>query len=248
MSTLSPGTIYLADRRGFTQTSGLQRYCTLNFDSYYDEARQQVGGLKAFNDEMLAGLQSTATTVSSNTYVVIIPVTGALNYEDTSGRKTVVDVGEVYVSHLTAQSSYTVGNPYEGDWINYLQIHIEAPKMAATYFSQLFGIDLETQPNRLATVVPLVGNMLPFALSIGRFDGRKETIYHPQPNAQLFAFALAGAFEMQGRLLHERDALALWDAADVDLEALSNNALMLIIELPAIACCLSIHTWGLPIH
>lgn len=231
MSTLTPGTIYLADRRGFAQANGLQRYSTLNFGNYYDDARHPVGRLKAFNDEMLAGLQSTATNVDEATYIVIIPVTGALNYGDTLGSKTVVDVGEVYVSYLTAQSSYTLSNPYEVDWINYLQIHIQADTLEEDRINMLFELDLDAKPDNLATVIPTTNNILPFALSIGRFSGRKEAIYRPKSGSQLFAFALAGAFEMQGRLLHERDGLALWNAAEVDLEALSNNALILIIEL-----------------
>jgi hypothetical protein len=40
--------------------------------------------------------------------------------------------------------------------------------------------------------------------------------------------ALAGAFEAEGRLLHEKDGRAPWDApAPVEIEALSNNALLL---------------------
>jgi quercetin 2,3-dioxygenase len=36
---------------------------------------------------------------------------------------------------------------------------------------------------------------------------------------------------MEGRLLHAKDSLALWDTKAVELEALSENALVLILEL-----------------
>jgi quercetin 2,3-dioxygenase len=46
----------------------------------------------------------------------------------------------------------------------------------------------------------------------------------------LFAgFVLQGAFEAEGRLLHERGGLALWDAGEIEIEALSNNAILLLI-------------------
>ncbi len=37
---------------------------------------------------------------------------------------------------------------------------------------------------------------------------------------------------MQGRLLHQRDGLALWNLKEpVDMEALSNEAIVMLVEL-----------------
>ncbi|WP_262891527.1 pirin family protein [Adhaeribacter radiodurans] len=47
----------------------------------------------------------------------------------------------------------------------------------------------------------------------------------------LYFCAYRGAFEVQGRLLHEKDSLALWDTEEVELEALSNHIRILIMEL-----------------
>ena len=41
---------------------------------------------------------------------------------------------------------------------------------------------------------------------------------------------IAAAFEAEGRLLHERDGLALFDTNEIEMEALSNDAMMLLIE------------------
>ena len=41
---------------------------------------------------------------------------------------------------------------------------------------------------------------------------------------------IAGAFEAEGRLLYERDGLALFDTNKIEMEALSNDAMMLLIE------------------
>lgn len=53
----------------------------------------------------------------------------------------------------------------------------------------------------------------------------------PWPAARGFALVLAGAFEVAGRLLHAHDGLALWDTAAVALEALGNDAVLLVLEL-----------------
>ena len=232
MSALSPGKIFMADQRGLTQTAGLQRYSTFNFGKYYNEHKQPTGSLCVFNDETLAGLQSVETVVEQPSYIVIIPVTGALKYASAHGKKGMLDVGEIYVSKVSAQSFIKITNPYEDDWVNYLQFHIKAPLSAEADFNKVFSFDLETTPNYLTKVISATAHDLPFSVNIGRFAGREEAIYNPQAGSQVFTFALAGAFEIQGRLLHERDGLALWDTAEVDLEALSNNALMLIVETP----------------
>jgi hypothetical protein len=48
---------------------------------------------------------------------------------------------------------------------------------------------------------------------------------------QLLAFVLAGTFELESRLLHENDCLALWEVGEVELEALSNHTIVLPLEL-----------------
>jgi hypothetical protein len=40
---------------------------------------------------------------------------------------------------------------------------------------------------------------------------------------------------VQGRLLENRDALSLWDTEEIDMEALSNDAVILLIEVPPAA-------------
>ena len=42
---------------------------------------------------------------------------------------------------------------------------------------------------------------------------------------------IEGAFEVHGRLLHARDGLALWDTSIAEIEALSNDAIILLVEL-----------------
>ena len=68
---------------------------------------------------------------------------------------------------------------------------------------------------------------------IGQFDGREEAVYTlKDPKNGAFIFVIEGAFEVQNRLLESRDSLALWSVGNLELEALSNNALILLLEIP----------------
>jgi redox-sensitive bicupin YhaK (pirin superfamily) len=52
-------------------------------------------------------------------------------------------------------------------------------------------------------------------------------------------YVIEGAFEVQYRLLHARDGLALWEAERVEWEALSNDAILLVLEVPLLDGSLS---------
>ena len=47
-----------------------------------------------------------------------------------------------------------------------------------------------------------------------------------------FAFVIEGAFELEGRLLHARDGLALWNLEKIEWEALSGGAILLVLQVP----------------
>lgn len=71
-----------------------------------------------------------------------------------------------------------------------------------------------------------------FRAVIGLYEGRNEDIYTSEKiENTLFTIVLNGAFEFQNRLLENRDALLLWENEDAEFEALSENALILILEL-----------------
>jgi hypothetical protein len=73
-----------------------------------------------------------------------------------------------------------------------------------------------------------------FKSFIGKLDGRAELTYElSNPNNNAFVFVLEGAFEVQYRLLESKGGLALWNTRQVELEALSDSAIILVLEM----CC-----------
>jgi hypothetical protein len=128
-----------------------------------------------------------------------------------------------------------IKNAYENDLVNFLHIQIMADA-AALPVQDLFNFDINRFPNRLVKMNAMNGKKydapLPFVLSIGKFAGRQEGRYHlSDPQNTLYFFVIGGAFEVQQRLLQPRDGLALWNAGTIDFEALSNDAVLLVMEL-----------------
>ncbi len=70
---------------------------------------------------------------------------------------------------------------------------------------------------------------------IGRYAGRSEDSFRPRQRQNgVFVFILSGVFEVQNRLLHQRDGLSLTNiqGGKVDFEALSTDAVLLVLDIP----------------
>ena len=94
-------------------------------------------------------------------------------------------------------------------------------------FIKIQDIDFRLK-NNLNTILDNLG----FPNFIGLYDGRQEDCYTLQnSNKNIFAFVLNGAFEFENRLLETRDALILTDTLNCHFEALSENALLLLLEI-----------------
>ena len=231
MLAQTPGKIFLADQRGLLETSQFRRHCTFSFGGYADAHKGPFGRLYALNEETLAGGHSLELPVAQASYILLLPITGTLEFSTAPRPAATVGVEELRVVAVPANGSLRLTNPYETDLISFLHIWLLADEPLVSASEQLFPFALETENQLVEVVAPAAEPSYSFSVSIGRFAGRGEALYRPRPGATFFAFVLSGAFELEGRLLHERDGLALWEAEEVELEALSNHAIVLVIEL-----------------
>lgn len=215
--------IFLADQRGCSETPFLRSYHAFNFGAYRHDGREPFGNLYLLNDDTLRAGASLSLTVEEPSEVLLLPVTGGLEYASEVGRGF-LEPGQVGVLSLTGGMTYTVGNPYEKECIQVLQIARSRPVGEGQPGFTGVNFDLETKN----TLLPLTD-----AAFIGRFDGRAEGVFPVQSAAfgRLFVFVLSGVFEVVNRLLHAGDGLALHfpSGGEVDFEALSNDALLLLV-------------------
>lgn len=226
------GKIFLAEERGFNETPWFRSYNTFNFGKYYSEHKQSVGDVYVLNDDMLGGDRSLSMLVEEDSYIILLPIAGAITYNDSAKNENLLAAGQVQVAYIEKGTVFEITNPFKEETVNFLQIWIRADKkMVPSYCVSTYDVNefqnnlIKISPQRLADIV------LPFNVSIGKFAGRGETVYPTkEDNKASLLFVLAGAFETEGRLLHERDGLALWNAAEIEIEALSNNAVILLIE------------------
>lgn len=232
MLSQSEAKVFLAAERGCTQTDTFRSYHTFKFGTYEHEHKKPFGALYVLNDETLAGGQSVHLAVQEDTLVLALPLVGGIVAGSNETESQFVHAGQLQFLFLKSGSAYTIRNPFEGELVNYLQLWIRYP-LPLEHTSGVISFDIDEKKNTLITLFPAEQkNSLCLKASIGKFDGRKEAIYSLLSNDnRVMVFVVQGAFEIENRLLEARDGLALWNTAEIELEALSNEALVLFLEI-----------------
>lgn len=229
----SKGKMFLADERGLNETEWFRSWNIFNFGKYFNEHKDPFGNLYVVNDDTLDGGRSLRMIIEEHSYVILVPVAGAIAYKDNLGSQNLIAAGQIQVLDLAKDAMIEITNPFKEGLVNFLQIWIRADKVKETANSNLLTYDVNKYLDSLIKIFPenSGSSSLPFTVSIGKFSGRAETTYKlTSENSGVFAFVIEGAFELEGRLLHARDGLALWEIEEVELEALSNDAIILLIE------------------
>lgn len=226
--------IYLANRRGTIKHEGFRSFHTLNFGAYLAEGRESVSRLIAFNDEVLTSGHSTQVKVDNPTEIILLPTVGGLELIDNSQESIFVSTGESFRFIAFPESAFKIVNPYPTETMGYLQIHLK-PDLSGEVLNNLmdetplnsFSLD---EKNHLVPAFTSTAKSV--SAWVGQYDGRVEDTYViSKPENALFIYVINGAFEVQNRLLETGDALTLWNTEEVEFEALSDGAVILVMEV-----------------
>lgn len=222
--------IYLESLRGQFQVDGLRSFRTFNFEEYRAADREPVGTLDVLNDETLMPECSHALCVEEFCQIILLPMVGAIEVKEKGREPQFVSSGEVLFLLASPGKHYTITNPYPDEVINYLQIRINDGPFLSTPMSSS-GITVQFDLSEKNALLPIRGyNGSSAHLFIGQYDGRAEGIFTSgNANHSAFIFVIEGAFEVQNRLLERRDGLALRNVEEIEFEALSNGAILLVI-------------------
>ena len=228
---MNPANIFNSAKRGVKETANYTCYSTFCFNDSQNEYREPFGQLKFLNDESLSPLESGTYTHEEDTQVLLLPITGALNYCHAAHNEVLVRSEQVKVIEVKKGASYTFTNPFEKEWINYLHIGFKISASQQEPQSTLQDIQFRKMDELVSFGFTGETKDQPLG-SIGIYQGRSEGHYNLRnPNNGVFVYIIKGAFEVQGRLLEHRDGLSLWDTEEIEFEALSNNAIILLLEI-----------------
>lgn len=222
----SPAKIFLSEQRSLIGNSRYTAHCTFN------EEKEPFGNLYLFNDEVLNPGAEVEIVTAFPCYVILIPVTGELLYKDQDGCVSELDAGQVLVTRKAAGESFKVTNVYEEEAIHFLHLQAKDVGLPGTPFTSINSFGLDKFRNNLFDITQSVADNMPFRICIGQFGGREKAVFKAADlRSCVFSFVISGAFEIEDRLLHPRDGLAMWEVCQIEMKALSNDATVVVVEL-----------------
>jgi hypothetical protein len=221
--------IYLAEQRGCTQSDWHRSFHTFSFGNYYNENKKPFGAVNAFNDETLRGGHTLTLAAKDQTVLLLLPLVGAVNYNLFSGANGSIEAGEAHILSFAANTELQITNPFDSELVNFLHIWLAPQEKIQWDGVKKLQFDLSNNKDQLISLCE--GTSERPAFHIGSFNGRSEGVLRlKDSNKGIFVFVIDGAFEVQNRLMQYRDGLAVWNTNEIEFEALSNDAIILMIE------------------
>jgi len=230
----SPAQFYMAQQRSLAENKNHRLHATFNAVESSTPSIDPFGALTLLNDETLAAGKYVERTLTPGSIVMIIPIVGAAECSFNDNEQIVIP-GEAFTHHSPDGGTLTIKNPYDESLINFLYVSFSVTVISDVLQSNDFLIAKANlaERNHFHKLYESFQTGLSVQMSI--FDGRAEIIHSmANPTNGIFTFVINGAFEVQGRLMESHDGLALWETEEIEMEALSDNAIMLLIETPLI--------------
>lgn len=170
-------------------------------------------------------LEETAATdfiAKSDCTVLLMPLYGEIiinNYYES------IAAGESLAVKLAKDEVLKIKNHVLNDQTNVLLMVMNETSAHVKY------IKTEMDFNRKNTLLTVCNPDVVPAF-VGLYDGRQEDTYRlKNKGSEILGFIINGAFEFQNRLLENRDAIVLSEIETLEFEALSENALLLFLEI-----------------
>ena len=214
------------ERRIKVRSHNWQGYSLLEEENHSQD--KSPGAIQQVNDEFLFPGGECVKSIQNESLVLILPVVGNIEIQK-EGEKFEIEPGNLFVLPCHDHEFFRIVNSSEEYSANYLLIKGDFYDTQNIFFPVVFSFDLGVHPNAFS----LLWENARVKVSIGKYQGREEDIYHLKKHNHLFTYVIQGAFEVQNRLLEDRDALILRGSENVDFEALSKEGILLFIETVA---------------
>jgi quercetin 2,3-dioxygenase len=230
--------LHKAADRGGANHGWLQARHSFSFANFYDSNRIHFGALRVLNDDIIAPGMGFGTHPHDNMEIITIPLEGDLEHRDSMGNTAVIRNGDVQVMSAGTGITHSEYNKNKDQYLKLLQIWVFPNKRNVTPRYGEKTLNLAERHNRLQTIVSPDGANDSLWIhqnawfSMTRLDAGKTVDYtiNAKENG-VYAFVISGTATVNGQSLEPRDALGVWDVAQLHIEA-SGEAEILLLEVP----------------
>lgn len=212
---------------------------TFSFANYHNPERMHFGLLRVLNDDQVAPGMGFGTHPHDNMEIISIPLEGDLEHKDSMGNVTVIKEGDVQVMSAGTGVSHSEYNKNKDKPVKFLQIWVfPNQKNVKPHYGQI-TLNPDDRHNTLQQIVspnPVsdgVGIYQDAWFHLGRLDKGFSLEYTIRKSGNgVYAFILKGDISIDGTDLNERDGLGIWNTDKISLKANSQDAEVLLMEVP----------------
>lgn len=235
---MSKKVIDRANTRGHANHGWLDSHHTFSFARYHNPQRMGFGLLRVLNDDVVAPGMGFGAHAHDNMEIISIPLSGALEHQDSTGNKKVIYTDDVQIMSAGSGLTHSEYNHSKTDKVNFLQIWVlpKEENIKPRYEQKTFKP--EDRQNQLQTVVSPEKNSEAIWInqdawfSLGNLkSGFSEEYKIHKPGNGVYAFVLEGDVEIDSEKLSKRDGIGISETDTVSIKATS-DAEVLLMEVP----------------
>lgn len=225
--------IIRANQRYSKDAGWLQANWLFSFSDYYDPENIRLGGLRVFNDDVVAPGGGFPTHPHEEMEIITLVLEGEITHEDSMGNSDTVKADSVQTMSAGTGISHSEFN-LSNEPLNLYQIWIYPDErgLKPSYDQKMF--DKTSFKNQLFPVAS--GQGIPNAAMFHA----DATIYRSIPEAgidinyktdgkrKIFVYVTSGDLLVNGENLHEKDQARIHSESNINIKANSNSDFILI--------------------
>lgn len=231
--------LHQAASRGHANHGWLDSHHTFSFANYYNPERMHFGVLRVLNDDQVDAGKGFGKHPHDNMEIISIPLEGDLEHQDSMGNIATIKNGDIQVMSAGTGIQHSEYNKSADAIVKFLQIWVFPKKKNVQPRYDQITLNTEDRLNKLQQILspdPADAGVWinqDAWFHLGKFDKDVAVDYTVKKTGNgVYAFVLKGDFSIEGTILHTRDGFGIWDVSNIALKALSENAEILLMEVP----------------
>ena len=231
--------LHKAGSRGHANHGWLDSHHSFSFANYYNPDRMHFGVLRVLNDDRVDAGMGFGTHPHDNMEIISIPLEGDLEHKDSMGNTAVIKKGDIQVMSAGTGIYHSEYNKNKDQLTKFLQIWVYPNKKNVTPRYDQISLNEVDRHNKLQQILSPDANDEGVWLHqdawfhLGKFDNGFTTEYKLKKSGNgIYAFVIKGDITIGSVALNQRDALGIWDTSAISITSASQDAELLLIEVP----------------